>query len=93
VTRYIQIINNGQSGQPERMTTMQTWWKIQAYNSTPYWGYGSQEDAEKFADHCDKGREINLHTISEVTDAEMIESLEAGGEGFNLDDWRIDNDA
>lgn len=68
------------------------WWKIQAYNSTPYWGFGSQNEAGKFAEICDMGRDVNLHMITEVTDLELITRLEAGGEGFNLADALLAND-
>jgi len=54
------------------------WFKISAYNSTPYWAYGSEDEAVRFCDNLNKARDVNLFTFDELDD------YVDGGEGFSL---------
>ena len=73
---------------------MEKWFKIQAYNSTPYWAWGTEQLANKFADTVDGDREINIHVVTELSASEVAEmDLENNSEAFSLSDWASENDA
>lgn len=66
---------------------MEAWYKFTAYNTQSQFGYGTADQAEKYADHLNKSREINVYNAAKVEDADEIAKLDKGyGDGFNLDD-------
>ena len=71
---------------------MTTWYKFAAYNTETQYGYGTEKQAERYADHLNKGREINVYGFEPVTDVEQIAEIEKGyGYGFNLDDFDLED--
>lgn len=56
------------------------WWKFQAFNCHPYYGWGSYDEAIDFQDILNAGREVNHYEIREC------EEEEAAEEGLNLFD-------
>lgn len=44
--------------------TQQQWYEFAAYNSGAIYGYGTEAEAEKYCDHLNKGREINLYAAA-----------------------------
>jgi len=62
------------------------WWALRAYNSETQYGYGTEAEAEAWADVLNRGREINLYAPEPVEDAEMCRRLDDGQGGVNLAD-------
>lgn len=66
---------------------MEKWFAFRAFNKGTLYGYGTAEDAERYCDLANAGREIDLlaaHEVSETDAARM--KLEENGEAFNLED-------
>jgi hypothetical protein len=64
---------------------MTTPFKFSAYNSQAIFGWGDEKEAEAYAEHLNRDREINTYSYQEVTDAEEIAKLDAGyGDQVNL---------
>jgi len=71
------------------MAYEERWWKISKYNSQPYYGYGTEAQAQEYARLLDEREhnDVDCYQISECT-SEKIEALEdeANTEGSNLED-------
>lgn len=65
---------------------MEKWFAFRAYNSQEMYGFGTADEAERYADEVlNKRKEINLYAPSEVSDEEAAEKgLEDSG--FNIAD-------
>lgn len=60
-------------------------YKFTAFNSQARYGWGCETEADAFADHLNRNREINCYGFAEVIDADEIAKLEAGyGDQINL---------
>jgi hypothetical protein len=64
---------------------METWYAFRAYNAQTHYGYGTAQEAERYADKLNAGREINhfaAHTMiaDEISDLK----LENNDLGFSL---------
>ena len=61
--------------------------KFSAYNSQMQYGWGDETEADTYADHLNRNREINVYSFTEVTDSDEIAKVEAGyGDQVNLAD-------
>ena len=66
---------------------MEQWFAFRAHNSQTVYGWGTPTEAEAYADHLSKGREVNLYGAYEMTDTEAAEErLEDRTDAVNLDD-------
>ena len=65
---------------------MGNWHKFTAYNSQAQYGYGTEKEAEKYADFLNRNREINVYGFAVVNEAEQLANLESDDAGFNLND-------
>lgn len=65
----------------------ETWFIFTAYNSQAHFGYGTPEEADRYCDVLNRGREINYYHAREMTPEEYAR-LESGDDtdGFRLDD-------
>lgn len=63
---------------------MEKLYKFTAYNTQAMFGWGDEAEAERFCEHLNKSREINVYSFAEVTDADEIKQRD--GEGVNLAD-------
>lgn len=61
-------------------------YKFTAYNTQAMYGWGDDAKADAYCDFLNRGREINVYSWTEVTDAEEIAGHDANGEGVNLAD-------
>jgi hypothetical protein len=63
------------------------WYLFEAWNQQSLCGFGSAEDAEKYADCLNRGRDVGLYHATEITDDEMLLRLSNGedSDGFALD--------
>lgn len=70
------------------------WWSFRAYNSETLYGWGDEEEANRYADHLNRTREINVYSpdasmaAGNMSHDENIASLESGErtDGINLAD-------
>lgn len=62
------------------------WWIFSAYNSQPYYGFGSDAEAAAYADILNRGRQVNVYA-GDIADDETALRLETGedSDGFRLD--------
>jgi len=62
------------------------WWVFSAYNSQPYYGFGSDAEAVAYADILNRGRQVNVYA-GDIADDETALRLESGedSDGFRLD--------
>ena len=44
--------------------------KFEAYNTESFYGFGSEEEANRYCDHLNKDRDINVFGAGEITDPE-----------------------
>src|SRR5687768_14100213 len=49
------------------------WFAFRAYNSETQYGYGTTEDADRYSDLLNTGREVDLFSAYELTDEEAAE--------------------
>ena len=58
------------------------WYEFTAYNSQAIYGYGTKDVADRYCDHLNKGREINVYgySIAEGSNEDYCDHW------FNLDD-------
>lgn len=65
-------------------------YKFTAYNSQAMYGWGTEAEAEAYAEHLNRNREINVYGYGEVTDADELAKLDAGyGDQIDLSDELI----
>ena len=64
---------------------METWYAFRAYNAPIHYGYGTAQEAERYADKLNAGREIN-HFAAHAMIADEISDLklENSDLGFSL---------
>jgi hypothetical protein len=66
---------------------MEQWFAFRAFNSKTLYGFGTDEQADKFADHLNQRREANRYRAYPLTTDEAIElRVDARDDAFNLDD-------
>lgn len=68
------------------MTTSEKWYKFAASNETPYFGWGSEAEADRYCDYLNRDRDINCYEVTEVLDADEQERLDESTEACNLSD-------
>jgi len=59
------------------------WWRISQPNGTPFWGFGTETDAQQFADRLNRDLDINHYAV-DLADDQRDGSHD--GEGFKLAD-------
>lgn len=66
---------------------MTQWYAFKAYNSQILYGFGTTEEAERYADRLNRGREVN-HYAAYAVPKEAVEAtgLDDNSEAFNLSD-------
>lgn len=71
--------------------TTEAWFAFKAYNTQTQYGYGTETQAEAYADHLNKHREINLFAAHKLSAEEAQErGLNEGyGDSFNLEDCDV----
>lgn len=63
------------------------WFAFRAWNSQEIYGYGTPDEADRYTDHLNAGREINLYAAEPVSDEDAEElELEDNTEAFDLAD-------
>jgi hypothetical protein len=75
---------------------MMTLYRFGAYNTEAVYGWGAENEADKYCDFLNRKREINVYGFEEVTDANEIATRDEQGDGVNLADALIEiaeNDA
>ena len=66
---------------------MEQWFAFRAFNSQTLYGFGTDEQADKFADHINQSRKANVYGAYPLTIDEAIEfRVDARDDAFNLDD-------
>ncbi len=67
---------------------MEQWFAFKAWNSQTAYGWGTAREAEAYADHLNRGREINLYGAYEMTGEEAVEEGlgDDRTDAVNLDD-------
>ncbi len=67
---------------------METWFAFKAYNAQTVFGFGTSDEAERYADEVlNKGKEINLYAAYALSDAQADEKgLADNSEAFNISD-------
>ena len=66
---------------------MEQWFAFRAFNSQTFYGFGTDEQADRFADHLNKRRETNVYGAYPLTTDEAIElRVDERDDAFNLDD-------
>ena len=67
---------------------MEKWFAFRAYNSQEQYGFGTDDEANRYADVVlNKGKEINLYAPYEISNEEADEKgLDEMGGGFNIAD-------
>lgn len=67
---------------------MEKWYAFKAYNSQTHYGYGTEEEAERYTQKLNENREINVYGAYQLSDEEAAEKrLDEGyGDSFNLSD-------
>ena len=60
------------------------WWQFGGSNLQAEYGYGTEAQAEAYRARLNAQREINCYERELVEDAETIEWIEGGNEGFDL---------
>lgn len=69
------------------MTNTTQWFAFQAYNSQTTYGYGTADEADKYAAHLNANREINVYAAHPVTTEEAVDlRLEDNTEAFVIAD-------
>lgn len=86
---------------------MEKWFIFTAWNSQSAYGFGTEEEAERYCDILNRKREINVYSIAEISadeDSELLAGLDSGRDtdGFRLDeaiaaqaeidDWQAEED-
>lgn len=65
-------------------------YKFTAYNSQALYGWGNEAEADAYATHLNRDREINVYGFAEVVDEDEVAKLDAGyGDQINLGDELI----
>lgn len=65
----------------------QQWFEFRAYNTQALYGFGTEAEADRYADALNEGREINVYAPYPLTEAEAIElCLDDNTEAFILED-------
>jgi len=73
------------------MKKMEKWFEIGGWNIQAQYAYGTETEAQHYADVCNESKNINFVSPKELSDAEAAElGLENNTEAFNLDDWARD---
>ncbi len=73
---------------------MEQWFAFRAYNSQEILAFGTEGEANRYADHLNRNREINVYGAYPLTDEEVTEkNLESCGDTFNLEDALSEIDA
>lgn len=62
-----------------------SWFAFRAYNTQTEYGFGSDNEAERYCDHLNAAREVNVYAAHELSADEAAE-LDLDNRGFNLDD-------
>ncbi len=66
---------------------MEQWFAFRAFNSQTLYGFGTDEQADKYAEHLNQSREINVYGAHPMTTDEAIElRVDKRDDAFNLDD-------
>lgn len=64
-----------------------SWFAFRAYNTQTEYGFGSENEAERYCDHLNAARENNVYAAHELSADEAAEfDLDNRDDGFNLDD-------
>lgn len=68
------------------MTTQtEQWFAFRAYNSQTIYGWGTAEEADRYSDHLNTRREINVYGAYPLTETEAADlKLEASDDGVPL---------
>jgi len=61
-------------------------YKFTAYNSQALYGWGTEVEADQYADHLNRDREINVYGYQLITDPEEITKVSDYGSGINMED-------
>jgi hypothetical protein len=67
------------------MYLVQQWWAFRAWNSATVYGYGTQDEAERYADKLNAGREINVYAAHALGSDDATDAVHRD-DGFNLED-------
>lgn len=64
------------------------WHIFKAYNQQTFYGFGTKDEAEKYADYLNKGKDINLYYADPASpeDAERLDADNGWGDQVNLSD-------
>lgn len=63
------------------------WYVFTAYNTQAQYGFGEHTQAERYCDHLNCDRDINVYSYRELTGAEVEDlELDHNSLGFNFDD-------
>ena len=67
---------------------MEKWFVFHAYNSEPYYGFGTEDEANRYADVINVNRVIDVYSVHEITDVCVLAELDSGRntDGFRLDE-------
>jgi len=70
------------------MTTanVERWWMFGGSNLQAQYGYGTEAEANYYAEKLNRGKVINLYRVTKVDDPEKIAVLNDGDEGFAISD-------
>ena len=70
----------------------ESWYAFRTYNSKNIYAYGTEQQAERYAEKINKDRDINVYGAYRVSDEEAAElKLEDSTEAFNLDEVEYDD--
>lgn len=64
------------------------WFAFTAYNSQALYGFGTQDEADRYCDLINSDREINVYAAEAIEDADRVAALESGDDqtGFAIAD-------
>lgn len=60
------------------------WWKFGGSNLQPIYGYGTEAEADRYADYLNRDRDINCYQVDSVDDPDALARLDEGNEGFAI---------
>lgn len=61
------------------------WFAFRAYNSQTLYGYGTPDEAERFADRLNAGKEFNLYAALALGDSDETDAAHRD-DGIQLED-------
>lgn len=70
----------------------EAWYAFRAYNTQNVYAFGTEKQAERYADKLNENRDINVYGAYRLTDEEAAElKLEDNTEAFSLDEVEYDD--